>query len=299
MKKTFLLPMLLAAATLLTACGAAGAGTASSAQSAPAAAQVLTAEEAHTRMAGGGAVIVDVRTAEEYAEAHIPGAILLPNEDIGDTRPASLPVLDAELLIYCRSGNRSAQAAKKLTALGYTNVYDFGGIRDWPYDTESGAWTEPDKAGTLASFTTWDLAGVPVDESIFAGHQLTMVNVWATYCGYCLQEMPDLNQLAKDYAGKGVQIVGIVSDVPQDDGGTFDMTRLKTARELAEKTGVTYRSLLISPDLVSAGLGSINSVPTTFFVDGDGKLVGQIYPGARSAAKWAAIVDETLAEAAA
>ena len=77
---------------------------------------------------GDPVAVVDVRTAEEYAEAHIPGAILLPNEDIGDTAPEQLPVLDAEILIYCRSGNRSAQAAKKLVALGYTNVSDFGGM---------------------------------------------------------------------------------------------------------------------------------------------------------------------------
>jgi rhodanese-related sulfurtransferase len=59
---------------------------------------------------------------------------LIPNESIGKTRPELLPDLEAEILIYCRSGNRSAQAAKKLIAMGYTKVYDFGGILDWPYE---------------------------------------------------------------------------------------------------------------------------------------------------------------------
>jgi len=96
----------------------------------------ITAKEAKSRIDSGDDVIVlDVRTAEEYKAGHIPGAVLLPNETISDSKPALLPDDDAEILIYCRSGNRSAQAAGKLIALGYTNVYDFGGIIDWPYDT--------------------------------------------------------------------------------------------------------------------------------------------------------------------
>ncbi len=81
-------------------------------------------------------VILDVRKKEEYLTGYIPDAVLVPNESIADKRPAALPDLDAEILVYCRSGRRSALAAKKLIALGYTNVYDFGGIIDWPYETE-------------------------------------------------------------------------------------------------------------------------------------------------------------------
>lgn len=91
---------------------------------------------AKARMDSGDALIIlDVRTREEYDGGHIAGAILLPNEDIGTDRPAALPDADAEILVYCRSGNRSAQAAKKLIAMGYTAVYDFGGINDWSYGT--------------------------------------------------------------------------------------------------------------------------------------------------------------------
>lgn len=86
----------------------------------------------------GGVTVVDVRTAEEYAEQHIPGAVLVPNESIGDEPPAKLPDQDAVLLVHCRTGVRSKQASDKLIKLGYTQVYDFGGIVDWPYETESG-----------------------------------------------------------------------------------------------------------------------------------------------------------------
>lgn len=97
----------------------------------------ITAEEAKERMdKDDKVVILDVRTEEEYQEGHVPGAIVIPNETISSGPLEELPDMDQEILVYCRSGNRSAQAAKKLAEAGYTQVYDFGGIIDWPYDTE-------------------------------------------------------------------------------------------------------------------------------------------------------------------
>ena len=78
-----------------------------------------------------GHVIVDVRRQDEYDAGHIPGAICIPNESIGSEQPQELPDLDQVILIYCRSGNRSKQAAQKLFNMGYTKVYEFGGINDW------------------------------------------------------------------------------------------------------------------------------------------------------------------------
>ena len=99
----------------------------------------ISAAQAKERIDSGDEVIIlDVRTEAEFILSHIPNSILLPNETISNKRPDELPDLDAEILIYCRSGNRSAQAARKLIALGYTNVYDFGGIIDWDYETATG-----------------------------------------------------------------------------------------------------------------------------------------------------------------
>ena len=78
-----------------------------------------------------GHVVLDVRRQEEYDAGHLPGAILIPNETIGTERPSELPDLNQVILIYCRSGNRSKQAAQKLFDMGYTNVYEFGGINTW------------------------------------------------------------------------------------------------------------------------------------------------------------------------
>ncbi|MEF9989544.1 MAG: rhodanese-like domain-containing protein [Christensenellaceae bacterium] len=82
-----------------------------------------------------GAIVVDVRTQEEYDQSHIDGAILIPNETISDTPPELLPDKNAQILVYCKTGRRSAQAAKKLYDLDYKNVFDFGGIVEWPYGT--------------------------------------------------------------------------------------------------------------------------------------------------------------------
>ena len=96
----------------------------------------ISPQDAKNMMDGDTPVIVlDVRTSDEFAQGHIPNAVLIPNETITSaSRPANLPDSDAVILVYCRSGNRSAQAARKLVSLGYTGIYDFGGIIDWPYE---------------------------------------------------------------------------------------------------------------------------------------------------------------------
>lgn len=92
-----------------------------------------------------GHVIVDVRRQDEYDEGHIPGAILIPNESIGVKPPEALPDYDQIILIYCRSGNRSKQAAQKLAEMGYTNIYEFGGIIDWTGEIVTDAAPAPDR----------------------------------------------------------------------------------------------------------------------------------------------------------
>ena len=82
-------------------------------------------------------IILDVRTVSEFDEKHISGAINIPNETIGTDAIPELPDKDQLILVYCRSGNRSKQASEKLVKLGYTNIVEFGGIIDWPGETET------------------------------------------------------------------------------------------------------------------------------------------------------------------
>lgn len=84
----------------------------------------------------GEYIILDVRREDEFAEGHIPGAINIANEDIIRTEPEQLPDKEQVIYVYCRSGNRSKQAAAKLAAMGYTNIIEFGGIIDWTGDIE-------------------------------------------------------------------------------------------------------------------------------------------------------------------
>ena len=82
-----------------------------------------------------GYVILDVRTPEEFAAGHIAGAILIPDYEIGEKAESILPDKDQLILVYCRSGRRSKNAASELATLGYTNIKEFGGINDWKYRT--------------------------------------------------------------------------------------------------------------------------------------------------------------------
>ena len=86
-----------------------------------------------------GTILLDVRTPEEYAEEHIPGSILIPLDELSEKAAGMMTDKDAEIIIYCRSGNRSVTAANALIEMGYTHVYNLGGIKDWPYEKESGA----------------------------------------------------------------------------------------------------------------------------------------------------------------
>lgn len=98
----------------------------------------ITAQEAKELMdREEGYVILDVRTEEEYAQGHIPGAILIPDYEIETKAEAVLTDKDQMILVYCRSGRRSKNAAQVLLELGYTDIREFGGIIDWPYDIET------------------------------------------------------------------------------------------------------------------------------------------------------------------
>ena len=100
--------------------------------------QQITQEAAKEMMDTQEVLILDVREQHEYDSGHIPGAVLLPVGTITeDTAAAVIDDLNTVVLVYCRSGNRSKTASQALADLGYTNVYEFGGINDWPYEVES------------------------------------------------------------------------------------------------------------------------------------------------------------------
>ena len=123
------LPLLAALALVMTGCAAPQA-------SADSFRQISMEEAAAMMQAQEGYIILDVRTVQEYESGHIPGAICIPNETISDAEIPQLPDKDQLILVYCRSGRRSKIAAEALVELGYTNIKEFGGIIDWPYEVE-------------------------------------------------------------------------------------------------------------------------------------------------------------------
>ena len=120
-----ILPLLTALALVMTGCAAPQASADSFRQ--------ISMEEAAAMMkTEEGYIILDVRTVQEYESGHIPGAICIPNETISDAEIPQLPDKDQLILVYCRSGNRSKQAAAKLARLGYKSIVEIGGIGAWP-----------------------------------------------------------------------------------------------------------------------------------------------------------------------
>ena len=125
------LVFLLLAVMLLTACGQAKENDQGAVY------MNITAEEAKQIMdSEEGYIILDVRTQEEYDEGHIPGAIVISHEEIAEKAEKVLTDKEQLILVYCRSGRRSKIAAEALVELGYTNIKEFGGIIDWPYEVE-------------------------------------------------------------------------------------------------------------------------------------------------------------------
>jgi thiol-disulfide isomerase/thioredoxin len=123
------------------------------------------------------------------------------------------------------------------------------------------------------SFTTQDLSGNTVDNSIFAKADLTVLNIWGTTCAPCITEMPELQEWSENMP-ENVQMMGLVLDAAIGDADTIE-----TAQMICEATGVKYINLLVSPELIEFAQG-IMFTPTTIFVDGNGSIVGEPFTGA-------------------
>ncbi len=146
---------------------------------------------------------------------------------------------------------------------------------------------------TLKNFKTTDLDGNEVTQEIFSNADLTMINIWATYCNPCLGEMPDLGVLAEEYADQGVQIIGILMDV-YDQNWNVVQSQVDLAKEIIQETGADYLHLMPSTDLIYAKLRYVQAVPETIFVDKEGNLVGEPHLGARTKDKWSEEIQERL-----
>lgn len=144
-------------------------------------------------------------------------------------------------------------------------------------------------AETSAAFTGTDLEGNAVtSDVIFSRSRLTMINIWATYCAPCLEEMPGLGELAAEYDAQEFQIIGIVSDVKEGEDQEL-------AESLVRETGANYLHLLRNDSIDHAFMGGVSAVPTTFFFNQEGQFLGGLV-GSGEKAAWEAIIDGLLEE---
>lgn len=141
--------------------------------------------------------------------------------------------------------------------------------------------------GAQGYFTTTDLYGNEVTQQIFANAELTVVNVWATYCGPCINEMPYLGELSHEYDSAQVQIVGIPMDA-------MNAEYVEYAASLVSQTGADYSHLLLNQELYNWGLTEIQYVPTTFFVNSEGEIIDSVV-GSMSKEDWKNLIDSKLA----
>ena len=139
------------------------------------------------------------------------------------------------------------------------------------------------------TFEAADMEGNEVSSSIFSESKLTMINVWATYCNPCLQEMPDLGELSGEYDSGEFQIIGVISDVQEG----ADQDTLDKASSLIEQTGADYPHLLLTESLYEALLTEVTAVPTTFFFDSNGMVLDTLV-GSRDKDEWKEIIDALL-----
>lgn len=141
-----------------------------------------------------------------------------------------------------------------------------------------------------------NLAGDDIDKTIFEGHDLTVINVWATSCKPCLSEMPELAKLSDEYEQNGgqVQIIGLCTDLVDMDANRVD-SQIELANQIVELTGADYTHLVPDDEMLNFLMENIIGVPTTFFVDSQGKEVGESVIGARDQAAWQEEINNRLA----
>ena len=144
----------------------------------------------------------------------------------------------------------------------------------------------------LSNIVTKDIHGKEFSSKDFANYDLTMVNVFATWCTACIQEIPDLVEVQKEMQAKGVNIIGIVTDTVDDTGENREA--LEKAKLIQEKTKANYSFLMPDKTNFNGRLNGIQALPETFFVDKNGQIVGETYSGSHNKKDWTAIIEKEL-----
>ena len=167
----------------------------------------------------------------------------------------------------------------------YQNISVF----DQPQDTSS----NPEDVKSVGKFETTGIDGKTYTEKVFSDYDLTLVNIFTTWCSPCVKEIPELQELYKEMKEKGVGVAGVVLDTT-DEKGNQDEEAVKKAGILQEKTKAEYPFLMPDTTMMNGRLQGISAFPETFFVDKDGNIVGDTYTGSHTLDEWKEIVEKEL-----
>lgn len=148
---------------------------------------------------------------------------------------------------------------------------------------------------SVGEFATQDVNGNTYTKEMFKDYDLTLVNIYTTWCTPCVEEMPELDALYKQMKDKGVNVIGIVLDV-LNEKGEIVQNDLERAQELVKRAGVSYPTLLPDSTYMNGRLIGIEGFPETFFVDKDGNIVGETYSGSGDLEYWTSVVEKELAK---
>jgi len=160
---------------------------------------------------------------------------------------------------------------------------------DQPQDTSSNA----ENSTTVGKFETKGIDGKDYTEKVFSDYDLTLVNIFTTWCSPCVNEIPELEKLYEEMKEKGVGVVGVVLDTVGDDGKQDEET-VKKAGVLQDKTKASYPFLIPDSTMMNGRLNGISAFPETFFVDKEGNIVGETYTGSHTLDEWKEIVEKEL-----
>nr|WP_296158487.1 TlpA disulfide reductase family protein [uncultured Blautia sp.] len=161
------------------------------------------------------------------------------------------------------------------------------------FDQPQDASVNPEDVTSVGKFETTGIDGKTYTEEVFSDYDLTLVNIFTTWCSPCVQEIPELQKLYEEMKEKGVGVAGVVLDAA-DENGNQDEDAVKKAGILQEKTKAEYPFLIPDSTMLNGRLKGINAFPETFFVDKNGNIVGDTYTGSHSLDEWKEIVEKEL-----
>ncbi len=142
-------------------------------------------------------------------------------------------------------------------------------------------------------FESTSLGNEKITHAQLADYKVTLVNVWATFCPPCLEEMPDLAQVAREYADKEVGFMGIVSDISENEP---DQALLEIANQMVSDAGIEFTNILASDSIIRSILAGVQAVPTTFFMDSKGNLIGKVVVGSMTLEQMRENIDLALSQ---